>query len=69
MPTFNQLVRNERKTKVYKSKTPVLQHGYNTLTKRPTDQSSPQKEAYAQRLPQRPRRNRTQPCAKSPESA
>ena len=50
MPTFNQLVRNERKTKVYKSKTPVLQHGYNTLTKRPTDQSSPQKRGVCTKV-------------------
>ena len=50
MPTFNQLVRNERKTKAYKSKTPVLQHGYNTLTKRPTDQSSPQKRGVCTKV-------------------
>ena len=50
MPTFNQLVRNERKMKVYKSKTPVLQHGYNTLTKRPTDQSSPQKRGVCTKV-------------------
>lgn len=50
MPTFNQLVRNERKEKVYKSKAPVLQHGYNTLTKRPTDQSSPQKRGVCTKV-------------------
>ena len=50
MPTFNQLVRNERKMKVYKSKTPVLQHGYNTLNKRPTDQSSPQKRGVCTKV-------------------
>lgn len=50
MPTFNQLVRNERKTKVYKSKTPVLQHGYNTLTKRSTNQSSPQKRGVCTKV-------------------
>ena len=50
MPTFNHLVRNERKMKVYKSKTPVLQHGYNTLTKRPTDQSSPQKRGVCTKV-------------------
>ena len=50
MPTFNQLVRYERKMKVYKSKTPVLQHGYNTLTKRPTDQSSPQKRGVCTKV-------------------
>ena len=50
MPTFNQLVRNERKMKVYKYKTPVLKHGYNTLTKRPTDQSSPQKRGVCTKV-------------------
>ena len=30
MPTFNQLVRQGRSDKVYKSKTPVLQTGFNT---------------------------------------
>ena len=50
MPPFNQLVRNERKMKVYKSKAPVLQHGYNTLTKRPTDQSSPQKRGVCTKV-------------------
>lgn len=43
MPTFNQLVRNGRKTSVKKSTAPALQKGLNTLKKRPTDQSSPQK--------------------------
>ena len=42
MPTFNQLVKNGRSKSTYKSKTPVLQRGFNTLTNRPTDQSSPQ---------------------------
>ena len=42
MPTFNQLVRQGRSEKVYKSKAPVLQKGFNTLNNAPTDQSSPQ---------------------------
>ncbi len=50
MPTFNQLVRKERKAKEYKSKTPVLQKGFNTLTKRPTDQSSPQKRGVCTKV-------------------
>ena len=32
MPTFNQLVRQGRQDKTYKSKAPVLQVGLNTLT-------------------------------------
>ena len=43
MPTFNQLVKQGREKSVYKSKSPVLQHGYNTLTDSATDKSSPQK--------------------------
>ena len=43
MPTFNQLVRNGRKTSVKKSTAPALQKGLNTLKKRATDQSAPQK--------------------------
>ena len=43
MPTFNQLVKNGRSKSTYKSKTPVLQRGFNALENRPTDQSSPQK--------------------------
>jgi len=43
MPTFNQLVRNGRQDKVFKSKSPLMQKGFNKLTNRPFDQSSPQK--------------------------
>lgn len=43
MPTFNQLVRNGREVSTYKSKAPAMQKGLNTLRKRATDQSSPQK--------------------------
>ena len=50
MPTFNQLVRKERKAKEYKSKTPVLQKGFNPLTKRPTDQNSPQKRGVCTKV-------------------
>ena len=31
MPTFNQLVKQGRTDKTYKSKAPVLQQGFNTL--------------------------------------
>ncbi len=43
MPTFNQLVRNGRKTSVYKSNSPALQKGKNTLKDKETDLPSPQK--------------------------
>ena len=43
MPTFNQLVRNGRQTSVKKSTAPALQKGYNSLRKKATDVSAPQK--------------------------
>ncbi len=43
MPTFNQLVRKGRADKDFKSKTPALLKGLNSLKKKATDQSSPQK--------------------------
>ncbi len=43
MPTFNQLVRTGRSTVEKKSTAPALQKGMNTIKKRTTDQSSPQK--------------------------
>ena len=43
MPTFNQLVRKGRHQASYKSTSPAMQHGLNTLQNRETDLSSPQK--------------------------
>ena len=43
MPTFNQLVRKGRQTSEKKSTAPALQKGYNSLKKRATDVSAPQK--------------------------
>ena len=43
MPTINQLVRKGRQAKTSKSKSPALQKGYNSKTKRTTNISSPQK--------------------------
>ena len=43
MPTFNQLVRQGRQDKPYKSKSPVLGKGINTLKDKATNQASPQK--------------------------
>ena len=50
MPTFNQLVKNGRSKSTYKSKTPVLQRGFNALDNRPTDQSSPQKRGVCTKV-------------------
>ncbi|MBQ2406209.1 MAG: 30S ribosomal protein S12 [Lachnospiraceae bacterium] len=43
MPTFNQLVRKGRQETVKKSTAPALQKGYNSLKKKSTDMSAPQK--------------------------
>ena len=43
MPTVNQLVRKGREVSVYKSTAPALQKGFNSLKKRETNLSSPQK--------------------------
>lgn len=43
MPTFNQLVKQGRSKRVYKSKSPVLQRSVNTQTNTPFKQNSPQK--------------------------
>jgi len=43
MPTINQLVRKGRKEMVEKSTAPALQRGFNSLNRKPTKISSPQK--------------------------
>lgn len=43
MPTFNQLVRTGRKTSKKKSTAPALQKSLNSLKKKTSDKSSPQK--------------------------
>ena len=43
MPTFNQLVRKGREQVTYKSTSPALQFGLNTLKTKTTNQPSPQK--------------------------
>ena len=50
MPTFNQLVKNGRSDKAYKSKTPVLQRGFNTLRNEATDKTSPQKRGVCTKV-------------------
>ena len=51
MPTFNQLVRQGRQDKTYKSKAPVLQVGLNTLANKSTDVHAPQKSTSFSTLP------------------
>ena len=50
MPTFNQLVRYGRKSRVYKSKAPVLQKGFNTINNVAIDQSAPQKRGVCTKV-------------------
>ena len=50
MPTFNQLVRQGRSEKTYKSKAPVLQKGFNTIKNAPTDLSAPQKRGVCTKV-------------------
>ena len=50
MPTFNQLVRHGRQSRVYKSKAPVLQKGFNTLNNAAIDQSAPQKRGVCTKV-------------------
>ncbi len=68
MPTFNQLVRKGRQTSVKKSTAPALQRGYNSLQKKPTNTSSPQKRGVCVLLlRQLLLRNLTQLLERSPE--
>ena len=50
MPTINQLVKSNRKTKVKKSKSPVLNVCFNTLERKQTDLNSPQKRGVCTRV-------------------
>ncbi|MBO5870567.1 MAG: 30S ribosomal protein S12 [Clostridia bacterium] len=50
MPTFNQLVKNGRQDKTYKSKSPALQKGVNSIKKVATDLSSPQKRGVCTKV-------------------
>ena len=50
MPTINQLIHNKRKDKKRKSKAPVLQVGINTIKKKTTNVSSPQKRGVCTRV-------------------
>jgi len=50
MPTFNQLVKQGRHDKTYKSKAPVLQRGFNSIKNKPIDQSAPQKRGVCTKV-------------------
>ena len=50
MPTINQLVRKNRTNKTRKSKSPVLNIGYNSKDKKRTTQMSPQKRGVCTRV-------------------
>ena len=50
MPTFNQLVKQGRHDKTYKSTATMLQTGFNSLKNRSIDQSSPQKRGVCTKV-------------------
>lgn len=67
MPTFNQLVRKGRKEIEKKSTAPALQKGFNSLRKRPTDISSPQKRGVCTAVKTATPKNLTQLFVRLPE--
>ena len=50
MPTINQLVRKGRTNKVWKSKSPAMNRGYNSLRREVTTVASPQKRGVCTRV-------------------
>jgi len=50
MPTINQLVKKNRGKKTKKSKSPVLNVGFNTIERKQTDAKSPQKRGVCTRV-------------------
>lgn len=50
MPTINQLVNKRRTKKTRKSKSPVLRIGVNSLKRKATEQTSPQKRGVCTRV-------------------
>jgi small subunit ribosomal protein S12 len=50
MPTINQLVKHGRKDKTRKSKSPVLNVGFNTIEKQETQINSPQKRGVCTKV-------------------
>ena len=54
MPTFNQLVKQGRKSVAKKSNSPALQSSYNSLKKKSVNTSSPQKRGVCTATPKKP---------------
>ena len=50
MPTFNQLVKQGCQKKTYKSKTPAMQTGFNTIKNKPIALSAPQKRGVCTKV-------------------
>ena len=50
MPTINQLVKKSRGKKTRKSKSPVLNVGFNTIERKQTNDNSPQKRGVCTRV-------------------
>lgn len=50
MPTINQLVKKRRGSKTRKSKSPVLNIGFNTIKRKQTSSDSPQKRGVCTRV-------------------
>lgn len=50
MPTINQLIRKGREQSVTMSKSPALNRGFNSIKKRPTYLSAPQKRGVCTRV-------------------
>ena len=50
MPTINQLVKKNRGKKTRKSKSPVLNVGFNTIERKQTNDMSPQKRGVCTRV-------------------
>ena len=68
MPTFNQLVKQGRKQATYKSNSPAMQKGLNTLKNKETNLSSPQKRGVCTAVRTATPRSRTPHCVRSPVS-
>ena len=62
MPTFNQLVRKGREQATYKSTSPALQFGLNTLKNKTTDLPSPQKRGVHRRENRDPQEAQLRPA-------
>ncbi|WEK83014.1 MAG: 30S ribosomal protein S12 [Mycoplasma sp.] len=50
MPTIAQLIRKERKSKTYKSKSPALSRNYNTLSNKETKKANPLRRGVCTRV-------------------